>query len=142
MRIAQIVASYQPRLGGVETHVSRIARGCAEAGDQITVLTHEVAGSPRNEWLDGVRIRRFPLTFNSTNYAISLSLFHYLSTREKHFDLVHAHSYHTLMGHAAMRGGVPYVYTPHYHGTGHSPFREVLHRAYKPLGEIGRASCR
>jgi hypothetical protein len=51
MRIAQIVASYHPRIGGVETHVGHLAQGCAEAGDDVTVLTHQVDGYPVDEWI-------------------------------------------------------------------------------------------
>ena len=65
MRIAQVVSSYHPRIGGVETHVRRLAQGCAEAGDDVTVLTHQVDGSPVDEWIGAVRVRRFPLTVSS-----------------------------------------------------------------------------
>ena len=34
LRIAYIVSSYYPRIGGVETHVRQLAQGCAEAGDR------------------------------------------------------------------------------------------------------------
>jgi hypothetical protein len=39
VRIAQIVASYHPQIGGVETHVMHLAQSCAEAGDDVTVFT-------------------------------------------------------------------------------------------------------
>jgi glycosyltransferase involved in cell wall biosynthesis len=134
MRIAQIVASYHPRIGGVEMHVRRIAQGCAEAGDDVTVLTHQVDSSPVDEWMDAVRVRRFPLTVNSRNYPLSLSLFRHLRSHAADFDLIHVHSYHTLVGHAAHGCYLPLVFTPHYHGTGHTPFRAFLHRLYRPAG--------
>ena len=49
MRVAQIVASYHPVHGGVETHVRRIAEGLALAGDEVTVLTHQTGGLPAEE---------------------------------------------------------------------------------------------
>jgi glycosyltransferase involved in cell wall biosynthesis len=134
MRIAQIVASYYPLIGGVEMHVRRIAEGCAEAGDDVTVFTHQVDGSPVDEWMGGVRVRRFPLTVRSPNYPLSLSLFRHLRSHMADFDLVHVHSYHTLVGHAAHGCRLPLVFTPHYHGTGHTPFRACLHRVYRPAG--------
>ena len=134
MRIAQIVASYHPRIGGVETHVGRLAQGCAEAGDDVTVLTHQVEGSPVDEWIGAVRVRRFPLTVNSRYYPLSLSLFRHLRSHAADYDLVHVHSYHTLVGHAAVGSGLPLVFTPHYHGTGHTRLRTVLHRLYRPAG--------
>jgi glycosyltransferase involved in cell wall biosynthesis len=134
VRIAQVVSSYVPRIGGVETHVRRLAQGCVRAGDQVTVLTHQVGGSPVDEWIGAVRVLRFPLTVNSRNYPLSLSLFGYLRSHTADFDLVHVHSYHTLVGHAAVSSRLPFVFTPHYHGTGHTPFRAVLHRLYRPAG--------
>jgi glycosyltransferase involved in cell wall biosynthesis len=134
MRIAQVAATYHPRLGGVETHVQSLAQGCAEAGDEVTVLTHYVGGSPDDEWIDAVRVLRFPLTVGFRNYPLSLSLFRYLRSHEAEFDLVHAHSYHTLVAHAAVGSRLPLVFTPHYHGTGHTPFRALLHLLYRPVG--------
>lgn len=134
MRIAQVVASYHPEIGGVETHVGRLAHGCAEAGDDVTVLTHQFDGSPVDEWIGAVRVRRFPLTVSSRCYPLSLSLFRHLRSHAADFDLVHVHSYHTLVGHAAVGNGLPLVFTPHYHGTGHTPLRAVLHRLYRPVG--------
>jgi glycosyltransferase involved in cell wall biosynthesis len=134
VRIAQVVASYHPRIGGVETHVQRIAQGCAAAGDEVTVLTHQFDGSPLDEWVGSVRVRRFPLTLSSETFPLSLTLFRQLRACAREFDLVHVHSYHTLVGHAAVGSGLPLVFTPHYHGTGHTPLRATLHRLYRPAG--------
>ena len=45
VRIALVVSSYHPRMGGVETHVRRLAQGCAEAGDHVMILTHRLAAA-------------------------------------------------------------------------------------------------
>jgi glycosyltransferase involved in cell wall biosynthesis len=134
MRIAQVVSAYHPHIGGVERHVQRLAHGCVEAGDQVTVFTHQIDDSPAEEWMCGVRVLRFRLTVRADNYPVSIGLFRQLKAQAAEFDLVHAHSYHTLMGHAAIRTKLPFVYTPHYHGTGHSPLRALLHRAYRSIG--------
>lgn len=129
-----MVSSYHPLIGGVETHVRHLAEGCAEAGDQVMTLTHQLGDSPADEWIGAVRVRRFPLTAASRNYPFSLSLFRYLRSHATDFDLVHVHSYHTLVGHAAVGSGLPVVFTPHYHGTGHTSLRAFLHRLYRPAG--------
>jgi glycosyltransferase involved in cell wall biosynthesis len=134
MRIAQVVSSYHPRIGGVETHVRQLADGCGEAGDHVTVLTHQVGDASVDEQIGAVRVLRFPLTARSQNYPFSLSLFRYLRSHASDFDLVHVHSYHTLVGHAAVGRGLPLVFTPHYHGTGHTRVRALLHRLYRPAG--------
>jgi glycosyltransferase involved in cell wall biosynthesis len=134
VRIAQVVSSYHPQIGGVETHVRRLAQGCAAAGDRVTVLTHQFRGSPAEEFVDGVRVLRFPLTAASPRYPLSLSLFRYVKLHSADFDVIHAHNYHTLAGHAAIRSRLPFVFTPHYHGTGHTRLAALLHRAYRPAG--------
>lgn len=134
MRVALVVASYQPRLGGVETHVRRLAERCAAAGDEVTVLTHQPGGLPAEESAGPVRVLRFPLTVGLANYPLSLPLFRYLRAHAPGFDLVHAHSYHTLVGQAAVGAGLPFVFTPHYHGTGHTRLAALLHHLYRPAG--------
>jgi glycosyltransferase involved in cell wall biosynthesis len=134
LRIAQVVSSYQPRIGGVETHVQRLAEGCAEAGDDVVILTHQVSGSPPEERVGPLRVLRFPLAVTASNYQVSPGLSRYLRSHATEFALVHAHNYHTVVGHAAVRSGLPFVFTPHYHGTGHTPFRALLHRLYRPIG--------
>ena len=134
MRIAQVVSSYAPRVGGVETHVQQLAECLAEAGDQVAVLTHQAGGAPREEWLGPVRVLRFPLTVRPHNYELSLPLFRYLKAHAGEYDLAHVHSYHTLAGHAAVHAGLPFVFTTHCNGTGHTPFRTFLHRLYRPAG--------
>ena len=82
----------------------------------------------------GVRVRRFPLTVHSRAYPLSWSLFRYLRSHAADFDLIHVHSYHTVVGHAAHGCDLPLVFTPHYHGTGHTALGIVLHRLYRPAG--------
>lgn len=133
MRIAQVVTFYHPHIGGVETHVRSLAQGCAAARDAVTVLTYQSGGSSPDEAIGSVRVLRFPLSVRSTTYPFSIRLFSYLRKHATDFDLVHSHSYHTLV-HAAIRSRLPFVFTPHYHGTGHTPFRVLLHRLYRPSG--------
>jgi glycosyltransferase involved in cell wall biosynthesis len=134
MRIAQVVSSYYPLMGGVETHVRRLAEGCAALGEDVTVLTHRIGDVPVEERVDSVRVLRFPLTVRSAAYPFSRSLFRYLRHHAADFDLVHSHSYHTLVGQAAVRTRLPFIFTPHYHGTGHTAFSVFLHQVYRPAG--------
>ncbi len=134
MRVAHVAASYHPRVGGVETHVRRIAEACAIAGDEVTVLTHAAGTAPAAEDTGAVRVLRFPETVRSVRYPLSLPLFRYLARHAGEFDVAHAHSYHTLAGHAVVRSGLPFVFTPHYHGTGHTLAASLMHRVYRPAG--------
>jgi glycosyltransferase involved in cell wall biosynthesis len=134
MRVAHVVSSYHPRIGGVETHVRRIAEACAITGDEVTVLTHAAGAAPAAEYAGAVRVLRFPQTVRSVRYPLSLPLFRYLARHAAEFDVAHAHSYHTLVGQAAVRSGLPFVFTPHYHGTGHTMAASLMHRVYRPAG--------
>lgn len=134
MRVAHVVASYHPRIGGVETHVRRIAEACAVAGDDVTVLTHATGAAPPKEYTGAVRVLRFQETVRSARYPLSLPLFRYLARHAGEFEVAHVHSYHTLVGQAAVRSGMPFVFTPHYHGTGHTVAASLMHRVYRPAG--------
>jgi len=130
MRIAHVVMSYNPRPGEVETHVRRIAEACASAGDEVTVLTHATGAAPAVAEVGGVRVLRFPETVHS----VSLPLSRYLAEHATDFDVVHAHGYRTQAGHAAARSGLPFVFTPHYHGAGQTLAATIAHRVYRPAG--------
>ena len=133
-----MAAAYHPAVGGVETHVRELAERCVAAGDEVTVLTHQVpgpaGGAPGREWAGGVRVLRFPLTVRARRYPVSLGLFRYVREHAAEFDLIHAHNYHNLTGLAALGHGRPFVFTPHYHGTGHTWLASVLHHLYRPAG--------
>jgi 1,2-diacylglycerol 3-alpha-glucosyltransferase len=141
MRVAHLVASYHPRVGGVETHVRQIAEACAVAGDEVTILTHAAGDAPTTESTGAVRVLRFQETVRSVRYPLSLRLFRYLARHAGEFDVAHAHSYHTLVGQAVIRSGLPFVFTPHYHGTGHTMAASLMHRLYRPAGARGLAGA-
>ncbi|HTX27851.1 MAG TPA: glycosyltransferase family 4 protein [Streptosporangiaceae bacterium] len=134
MRIALVTSSYYPRIGGIETHVRRLAEGFAGTGEQVTVITHQCGGAPAEEWDGEVRVLRFPLAARSRNYPISPAMFRHLKSRAGDFDVVHGHNYHSIVGHAAAGSRVPFVFTPHYNATGHTWFRTRLHRLYRRIG--------
>lgn len=58
MRILMISPSFHPAVGGVETHVRRVSACLAEAGHQVSVLTH--SHSPCEERLGPVTVHRLP----------------------------------------------------------------------------------
>lgn len=61
MRIALVSDCYPPRLGGIETQVSSLARALVTNGHEATVITATPAGPERGEHtetVDGVRVTR------------------------------------------------------------------------------------
>jgi glycosyltransferase involved in cell wall biosynthesis len=98
--------------------VRRLTEGCAEAGDHVTVLTHQAMGAPVEKRVRGISVRRFLLIGRSQHYPFSMGLFRYLRSHAADFDRVHAHSYRTFVGQAAA-GSPPWVFTQL--GTDHTP---------------------
>jgi glycosyltransferase involved in cell wall biosynthesis len=139
MRIAFVCAHYAPMIGGVEKHVVEIATRLAARGEQVEVLTHAEAHQtlPPTERIDGVNVRRFGVPLPSSNYAFSPALWRHLHSGDSRYDIVHAHGYHAVPAlQAALSEPPTLIFTPHYHGTGHSAFRKLLHPPYRRLGRI------
>ncbi|MGA2924694.1 MAG: glycosyltransferase family 4 protein [Solirubrobacteraceae bacterium] len=137
LKVAIVCPRYEPDWGGIETHVSQLVRRLARE-TEIEVLTQTSDRSlPPVERRGGAVIRRFTVLTPSANYAWAPSLWAYLARRRGSWDLVHAHAYHALpaLG-AALRRAAPLVFTPHYHGTGHTTLRRALHVAYLPAGRV------
>jgi len=136
LRIALAVNRFAPSTGGIETHVDRLSRSLTESGHHVTVLTHDHWGDlPERDCIDGVEIRRFPLVMKSRHLAVSFALGRHLAHNADAYDLVHAHGYHdspAMMAAAFWKG--PLVFTPHFHGSSESAFRNLLHRPYRLIG--------
>ncbi len=136
LRIALAVNRFAPSTGGIETHVDRLSRSLAASGHQVTVLTHDHWGDlPEHDDIDGVEIRRFPLVVKSRHLAVSPALGRHLARNTDSYDLLHTHGYHdspAMMAAAFWKG--PLVFTPHFHGSSESKFRNLLHRPYRLIG--------
>jgi len=134
MRVAMVTPSYAPRMGGVETHVQAIAARLPGLGVDVEVLTQ---GRDRAERRDpgAVTVRTFPSVVPSDAYPVAPGLWAWLHAARHDFDLVHVHGYHGI---AALAGAsatsLPVVFTPHYHGGGHTRFARVLHLGYRHAG--------
>ena len=162
MRIALAAPGYPPTLGGVEQVVAQSARALVRAGHEVEVFAQQRQSAPGSVHAEAVhaegapaesgiaattmeadsdetgpiKVHRFA-THGLHDYPFAPGLWPALAARAAEFDVVHGHSYHTLTGLSAALGArakAPFVFSPHYHGTGHSPPRTVLHRVYRPLG--------
>lgn len=142
MRIALVSPGYPPTRGGVEMVVAQTARALVRAGAQVEVLTDErCAELPLVSCDNGVLVRRFACN-QAKNYRVAPSLWRYVGAHSCDYDVVHGHSYHApaAVGAAlalrATQSGTPFVFSPHYHGTGHSRARALLHHLYRPVGRV------
>ncbi|HEU5331150.1 MAG TPA: glycosyltransferase family 4 protein [Actinocrinis sp.] len=136
MRIAMVSAHYAPFAGGVESHVEEIAKRLADRGESVEVLTHhDDPGLPDTEVREGVLVRRHKVPVTSQHFGLSPAVWATLVRQRHRYDVVHAHGYHSAAPlAAALAGASPLVFTPHYHGTGHSPLRKAIHVPYRAAG--------
>lgn len=139
MRIAMVCARYAPFVGGVETHVRMIGERLASRGFEVEVLTTDPTWTlPRVSELNGVTVRRFRAFAPAQSYYFAPGLYERLREDPERYDLVHAHSYHSFpsLFAALAKREAPLVFTPHYHGTGHTLFRELAHVPYRKVGRL------
>jgi glycosyltransferase involved in cell wall biosynthesis len=134
VRIAQVCPRYHPYVGGVETHVREVSERLAKRGFEVEVLTTDPSGAlPRNVLLNDVKVVRFGSWAPSQAYYVSIGLYNYLMANSARYDIVHAHCYHAFpaLYSACAKGVKRWVFNPHYHGTGHTFFRSLLHVPYR-----------
>ena len=134
MRVLQVAPRYAPRTGGVETHVREIGTRLRERGHSVRVVTADARpGERRRERVDGVPVRRHRALAPGGAFHVAPGV--YAAVGGADADVVHAHNYHSLpLAFAAFGADGPFVATPHYHGRSASALRDVLLRAYRPLG--------
>ncbi|NAZ32813.1 MAG: glycosyltransferase [Pyrobaculum sp.] len=136
MKILIATPMYHPHIGGVEYVVKSVAERLAKMGHAVTVLAGEPgAKTPRTDQINGVQVIRWPTRAPNHAYHIPKKrdqLRNLLRKLLNDADAVHIHSAHavlTVWTAATARRINPsmrIVFTPHYHGTGHSALRRLL----------------
>lgn len=134
MRILQVAPGYYPRIGGVEYVVKSVSERLVKIGHEVAVLAGEPGvESQREEDVNGVRVIRWPTWSPGGAYHFprKRSLFgKRLSELLGDVDVLHAHNIHSIIAVEALKAarerGVRVVFTPYYHGTGHTAVRRFL----------------
>ncbi|MGB9959772.1 MAG: glycosyltransferase family 4 protein [Candidatus Bathyarchaeales archaeon] len=137
MKILQMCPRYYPDIGGIEEHVRNISERLAKRYE-VSVFTTDPSGKlPKEEIINGVYIRRFRSWAPNEAYYFSRELKKALVKSSNCYDVVHAHSYHAFpaLYAAQTKGKNKLVFTPHFHGKGHSLVRNFLHKPYKFIGK-------
>ena len=134
MKIVQVSQDYHPSIGGIEEHVRNISERLAKE-HQVVVFAGGYSGNlPREEKINGVLVRRFKSFSPNDAYHISFEMARELKSSD--FDIVHGHNYHALPLYSCRYAKAKkFVVTPHYHGHGHTWFRDFLIKLYKPFGK-------
>lgn len=119
MRIAFIVNSYPPRLGGLESHIYHLSVSLAQLGHEVYVLT--ISDKPGHRQEEGVDIRtdqrHFPIadiiSFPALGATRAIARF----LREHRIDVVSVHTRFFPMSfvgvRAAHQAGIPVIHTEH-----------------------------
>ena len=135
LRIAHLVPSYLPKLGGMEVAVARLAGEMRRQGHAVEVLTQsEDPRLPHLETLDGVLVRRFPVAWRGGDFALAPGLWSHLRRHGSRYQIIHAHNYHAHPALGALVATAPLVFSPYFHGGGHTPLRRLLHVPYRTCG--------
>lgn len=136
MRIAHVCPRYYPDIGGVETVVQEICERLVKMNHDVDVITTDPTGKlPETEVINDVTIYRFKSFAPNNAYFIAPQITSFLKMWK--YDVIHIHSYHALpaLFGTLGRNGAKIVFSPYYHGAGHTPFRDILFKAYKLLGQ-------
>lgn len=143
-RVGLVVPRFAPFRGGVETYVAAAATALAARDVDVTVVTQapKAAMLPKTEECGGYIVERHHLPVADVYDVPSPAAAHAASRRGR-FDVVWVHSYHTpLAWLVSERTHEPLVFTPHYHGVGHTAARQAIHRFYRPAGRRLMAASR
>lgn len=136
MRLTLVVARYLPHLGGIEIHVSEIARRAADAGWQVTIATlADQPGLAEHEVVDGITIRRFAARVHMAGHDVwSPQLWRFVQEGADEADVIHVHNYHAPVVLPALNASrARVVFTPHYLGVGPAVQERAQHWAYRQL---------
>lgn len=134
MEILQVCPFSFGEVGGVSVHIRNISGRLAQKHNVTVYSTHPGSKYLKYEVVDGVKVERFRRYAPSDAYFFSWEML--LRLRKIDFDIVHAHCYHAFPLHfSTLAKCRKFIITTHFHGAGHSPFRESLVRLLKPFGE-------
>ncbi|OPY31678.1 MAG: UDP-D-galactose:(glucosyl)lipopolysaccharide-1,6-D-galactosyltransferase [Methanomassiliicoccales archaeon PtaU1.Bin124] len=139
LRVLMVNKYYHPRIGGVETLVRTLSERYVALGHEVTVLALDDERTA-DEVINGVRVVRFKRgVWGESGFHPEVWSFLMSADVAENFDIVHVHGYHTLIAFEAAlfcrMHHIPFVFTTHYHGKGHTPGRDVLFKAYRVAGK-------
>ena len=146
MKIAQVCHRYLPTIGGVQTHVKEISERLVTKGFDLDILTTDPSGElPKEEILNGVRVKRFKSFAPMGSFYFSGELKRYLERASDDYDIVHAHNFQAFPATyaAEKKRNNKLIITPHYHGHGQTFFSNLFFSPYKFFNRgVFEKSCR
>ncbi len=131
-----VSARYLPYIGGIETHVSELAKRAQARFGGVSVVTTDPLGlsPPVEQEANGLTIYRVRSFAPNENYHFpSLTLVKRL--KQCRSEILHVHGIHDLPGPVAglLETEASVVLTPHYSGTVYTRLGRALFHGYRPL---------
>ncbi len=136
MRILIASPQYQPELGGLTTLWSSAATALALRGHEVTVVTQQAKklGAAGTEKMSNVDVHRFTERVGGEQFGYAPALKHWVRAHSQDFDVLDVASYHAPLALAlSSLDALPMVFSPAYHGGGHTRAARALHVVYRPL---------
>ena len=146
MKILMVSPRSAPLHGGIESHVQNLCKEIVAQGHQVTVVTQRVKndGLPQTKNIDGVEYIYFNNSLNSYD-GVSSQLVKYVLSNADVYDVVHLQAMHKPLALWVLRklknNNAKVVFTPHYHGTGHTPLAVLAHKVYQPVARHYMVEC-
>jgi glycosyltransferase involved in cell wall biosynthesis len=91
IRVAMIIQSYHPRVGGAERQLAALAPLLQAQGVDVHILTRRYAGLKSFEVIDGIPVHRLPIPGSRPVASLSFSLSAQPLLYRLKPNLVHAH---------------------------------------------------
>lgn len=135
MKIAHVCPRYYPNMGGIETVVKEMCERLVQMGHEIDVITTDPSGElPVTSTINGVNIYRFKSFAPGDAYFIAPQITSFLKIWK--YDIIHVHGYHALpaLFGSLGNGEAKLIFSTYYHGSGHTPLRNLLLKPYKLFG--------
>ena len=132
-KIVQIYPGY-PHVGGVITVIQNVAERLAKKGYNVEVVTSKTKTNSRNEYINGVCVKRFKI--------VSLNVFEFLSIgwireiMKIRNSIIHIHAFHTITSFFAVLftyKSNSIIFNAHYHGKSGKSYRNPLLKSYLML---------
>ena len=141
MNVLVVTKFYHPVIGGVETTVKELCEQFVKKGHRCTVMVMSKDRTGR-EVMNGVEVVRFPVDTRllaGFNRPIWQHLNHQLDIDS--YDVAYIHNFHIVLSLEAALfcklRSLPYVFSPHYHGKGHTVMRDLAFKGYRLIGRFG-----
>lgn len=120
--------------GGILQYVRNISERLVQRHEVTIYATNAGHNFLRHEIINGVQVERFRRFAPNKAYFFSLEMLSKLKNSE--FDVVHGHCYQAFPLHfSVLAKRKKFVASTHFHGVGHSTFRNFLIKTLKPFGE-------